>query len=266
LTLKVKSFTVKRTNPRTAISRQHIWDSMLETNTQKIDIYGGRDPRDIPAYRFIDAAKYLSIALPTLRSWIRGRFYDVKGGKKFFKPVLCLPDPDQPMLSHTNLVEAFVLSSLRRRHRVDLERIRTAIKALEKEFKSKHPLAEHRFETYGKDIFVEIYGDLIDVGRGGQITMRELLEEYLTRVEHDPSGKAAKLYPFVRRQGTDQPKTVVINPYVSFGKPVIAGTGLPTRVVAERYKAGEDVLDIARDYGRKEEEINDAIRYELRVA
>jgi uncharacterized protein (DUF433 family) len=85
-------------------------------------------------------------------------------------------------------------------------------------------------------------------------------------VEHDPAGRAAKLYPFIRLTGTDQPRNVVINPYVSFGKPVIAGTGLPTRVVAERFKAGDPVAEIAADYGRKEEEIDDAIRYELRIA
>jgi uncharacterized protein (DUF433 family) len=239
---------------------------MLIANTSKPDIYGGRDPRDIPAYRFAEAAKYLNIALPTLRSWIKGRFYEVKGGRKFFKPVFYLPDPKQPLLSYINLVEAFVLSSLRRKHMIDLGKIRTAIRALEKEFNSKHPLAEYEFETYGKDVFVEKYGQLIDIGKGGQLAMRQLLQEYLTRVEHDPSGKAAKLYPFVRLNGTDQPKTVVINPYVSFGKPVIAGTGLPTHVVAERYKAGDSIPDLTRDYGRKEEEINDAIRYELRVA
>ena len=96
--------------------------------------------------------------------------------------------------------------------------------------------------------------------------MRQILQEYLTRVEYDPSGKAARLYPFIRLNRTDQPKSVVINPYVSFGKPVIIDTGLPTRVVAERYKAGDSIPEIARDYGRKEEEINEAIRYELRVA
>lgn len=85
-------------------------------------------------------------------------------------------------------------------------------------------------------------------------------------MEHDPAGKAARLYPFIRFEGTAQPKHVVINPFVSFGKPVIAGTGLPTRVVAERYKAGDSIPQLARDYGRKEEEIDDAIRYELRVA
>lgn len=238
----------------------------MRANSSKLDIYGGRDPRDIPAYRFADAAKYLNIALPTLRSWTRGRFYDVKDGRKFFRPVFDLPDAKQPLLSYTNLVEAFVLSSLRRTHMIDLGKIRTAIRALGRDFDSKHPLAEHRFQTYGKDVFVEKYGHLIDVGRDGQLAMRQVLQEYLTRVEHDPSGKAAKLYPFIRLSGTDQPKTVVINPYVSFGKPVIAGTGLPTHVVAERYKAGDSIPDLARDYGRKEEEINDAIRYELRVA
>jgi len=192
--------------------------------------------------------------------------YSVKEGKGFFKPVFSLPDPDQPLLSYTNLVEAFVLSSLRRQHKIDLYKIRIAIEALQRQFNSVHPLAEHAFETNGIDIFVQNYGELINVGRNGQLAMRQVLETYLTRVEHDPTGRAARLYPFIRMNGTDQPRNVVINPYVSFGKPVIAGTGLPTRVVAERFKAGDSIPLIAADYGRKEEEIDDAIRYELRIA
>ena len=239
---------------------------MPKANNSVIDIYGGRDPRDIPAYRLGDASKYLNIPSPTLRSWIKGYYYKIKGGRKFFKPVFALPDPDSPFLSYTNLVEAFVLSSLRRKHQIDLYKIRAAIKTLERGFNSRHPLAEHAFETNGIDVFVEKYGQLINVGRDGQLAMRQLLANYLTRVEHDPSGRAARLYPFIRLNGTEQPKNVVINPYVSFGKPVITGTGLPTRVVAERYKAGDSIPRIASDYGRKEEEIDYAIRYELRIA
>ena len=239
---------------------------MQRPDNPTIDIYGGHDPRDIPAYRFADAAKYLNIALPTLRSWTKGYYYKIKGGRKLFKPIFSLPAASVPLLSYTNLVEAFVLSSLRRKHNIDLSKIRIAIKSLQREFDSRHPLAEHRFETDGIDIFVEQYGQLVDVGRDGQLAMRQLLRDYLTRVEHDPSGRAARLYPFVRLDGAQQPKHVVINPYVSFGKPVITGTGLPTRVVAERFKAGDSIPQLAQDYGRKEEEIDDAIRYELRVA
>lgn len=237
-----------------------------EVDIANLDIYGGQDPRDIPAYRYSDAAKYLNLPLPTLRSWIRGRWYETKHERRRFQPVFHLPNPDVPLLSFTTLVEAYVLSGLRREHRVDLDKIRVAIRYVEKKFHSKHPLAEHQFQTNGVDVFVEHYGDLINASRDGQLAMKQVLQEYLTRVDHDPSGRAARLYPFLRLSGTAQPKSVVIDPYVSFGKPVIAGTGLPTRVVAERYKAGESIPEIARDYGRKAEEIDEAIRYELRVA
>lgn len=41
---------------------------------------------------------------------------------------------------------------------------------------------------------------------------------------------------------------------------------MPASVAAERYKAGDSAAELARDYGREEEEIEDAIRYELGVA
>lgn len=236
------------------------------SKAKALNIYGGRDPRGIPAYRLTDAAAYLNIPKATLRSWIKGYYYPIKGGKKLFEPIVHLPDPDVLLLSYTNLVEAFVLSSLRRKHKIDLFKIRKAIKSLQRKFKSRHPLAEHQFETNGIDLFVQQYGDLVNVGQNDQLAWRQILHNYLERVEHDPSGKAARLYPFIRLGDTDQPRNIVINPYVSFGKPVIAGTGLPTRVVAERYKAGDSIPQIARDYGRKDEEIDDAIRYELRIA
>jgi len=240
---------------------------MSKANASNLDIYGGEDPREIPAYRLVDAATYLNIPVPTLRSWVKGYYYPIKSGRRFFEPVFQLPESDVPLLSYTNLVEAFVLSSLRKKYQIDLYKIRQAIETLEKRFQSRHPLAEHEFETNGIDIFIQEYGgNLINVGLKDQLAMRQVLEDYLERVEHDPAGRAARLYPFIRLNGTEQPRNVVINPYVSFGKPVIAGTGLPTRVVAERFKAGDSIPQIAADYGRKEEEIDDAIRYELRVA
>ena len=42
-----------------------------------------------------------------------------------------------------------------------------------------------------------------------------------------------------------------------------AGSGIPTTIIAERYKAGESVDELADDYGRKRLEIEEAIRCEL---
>ena len=47
---------------------------------------------------------------------------------------------------------------------------------------------------------------------------------------------------------------------------MIAGTGLATEVIAERYKAGESIEELARDYERKAEEIEEAVRCELQAA
>ena len=56
---------------------------------------------------------------------------------------------------------------------------------------------------------------------------------------------------------------MVIDPHVSFGRPVLVGTGIPTAVIAERYKAGESIDELAGDYGRGPSEIEEAIRCEL---
>ncbi|MEC4890474.1 MAG: hypothetical protein RI101_10480 [Nitrospira sp.] len=42
-------------------------------------------------------------------------------------------------------------------------------------------------------------------------------------------------------------------------------TGIPTDVIAKRYKAGESVDDLAVDHGRRRLEIEAAIRCELSV-
>lgn len=153
---------------------------LVTSNQPNIDIYGGRDPREIPAYRLADAASYLRIPKTTLRAWIKGTYYGTGAHRKFFKPVFSLPEPDtSPFLSYTNLVEAFVLSGLRRKHRIDLYKIRTAILSLQERFNSQHPLAEHQFQTHGADLFVEEYGQLINVGQGWRFAMKQILKDYL---------------------------------------------------------------------------------------
>ena len=124
-------------------------------------------------------------------------------------------------------------------------------------------MAEQRFETDGLDLFIEKFDQLINVTQSGQIALREFLKAHLHRVEHEPTGTAVKLYPFTRKRDPREPKVVVIDPHISYGRPVLVGTGIPTAVVAERYKAGESIDELAEDYGRSRNEIEEAIRCEL---
>lgn len=225
------------------------------------------DIRTMSFYSFPEAAHYLHIPVTTLRSWVRTRKYSTRGGDQFFQPVIELPDDSQNLLSFINLVEIHVLDAIRRDHCISLHKIRIAIDFIKEELKSDRPLAYHKLETDGLDLFVEEYGQLINVSQSGQLALRELLQAHLRRIDRDSAGYALRLYPFTRKhlgqQLIEEPKTIVIDPRISFGRPVLAGTGIPTAIIAERYKAGEAIGALADDYGRPPLEIEEAIRCEL---
>jgi len=224
------------------------------------------DVRELPAYGIPEAAHYLGLPTSTLRSWVLGqRYKDRNGVANFFEPVIDIADRATRQLSFTNLVEAHVLSGLRRRHNISLPKVRKALEYLRNNFGSGRPLIEQRFATDGLSLFVEEYGKLVDISHEGQLAMKNILEAHLKRIARDPQGVPIKLYLFTRGHKADEPEVVVIDPRVSFGRPVLTGTGIPTSIIAERYKSGESIESLARDYGRSEEQIQDAIRCELEL-
>jgi uncharacterized protein (DUF433 family) len=233
---------------------------------QKQNFYGGQDPREMLAYGISEVAHYLQIPPSTLRSWVKGRNYPTEAGPGFFEPLIALPEyatEGPPGLSFMNVIEAHVLDALRREHRIAMHKVREALTYVEQLFPSKHPLADQKFETDGIDLFVDRYGQLINLTQQGQLAMRTVLRDYLSRIERDTTGVPIKLYLFTRTRSADEPKVIAMDPYVSFGRPVLEGTGITTTIIAERYKAGESIEELARDYACPPPAIQEAIRCEL---
>jgi uncharacterized protein (DUF433 family) len=192
--------------------------------------------------------------------------YGTGSERKMFKPVIQPAAKSPVALSFINLIEAHVLAAIRRKHRVDMPAVRRAIEFLKNKLGSGHPLADHKFETNGVDLFIERYGRLMSVSQGGQLAVRELLQAHLRRIDRDEKGFPLRLYPFTRVGETEQPKNIVIDPFISFGRAVISGTGVSTGIVAERFNAGESADELAHDYGCAREKIEEAIRCELSLA
>lgn len=216
------------------------------------------DARWLPAYTVGEAATYLRLPLATIRSWAEGRSYPTRGGTRKPKPVLQLPSPRPPMLSFVNLIEAHVLAAITRDHKIPLQTARRAMDFLGRWLDSDHPLIERSLETDRRDLFVR--------EAGGQRAMREVLDLYLSRIEWDEAGLASRLYPFTGKAEPDAARSVVIDPRLAFSKAVLAGTSVPTQVIAERFKAGESPDCLADDYGRGPSEILEAIRCEFKLA
>lgn len=204
--------------------------------------------------------------MSTLRSWARGQHYRTKAGPQPFEPVIDFDDPARKLLSFTNLVELHVLIQMRRVHGLQLPKVRKAIRFVGEHLGVDHPLARQRFQTDGVELLVEHLGDLVAASAHGQILIRDVLVDALRRVEADETGLAARLFPYTRSPGTASPRLVVLDPRIAFGRPVLAGTGIPTAVLAERFSAGESMAGLARDYGREVDEIEEAIRCERPLA
>jgi len=228
----------------------------------------GRSPREIPAYSVGEVAHYLRAPKATIRAWAVGQ--------GDFRAVIDIPAHDgPPLLSFVNLVEVHVLDALRRAHSVPLPRVRKALHFLKRQFEGvAHPLADIDLMTDGLDLFLNSYGALINISQDGQIALRKVLEAHLRRVDRDEAGAALRLFPFTRKrplalvpvEAQSEPRVIVIDPRISFGRPSLVGTGIPTGVIAERYKAGESIEELAADYRRDALEIQEAIRCELQAA
>jgi len=216
------------------------------------------DPRSAPAYAVAEAAALVRVPVSTLKTWIHGEGASSRG-------LLILPISRPRLLSFAHLVEAFVLAAIRRGHGVALQRVRKAIRYVQRELHVERPLIHAKFKTDGVDLFVDQWGKLVNASKDGQVAMRGALESSLKRVDWDRNGLAIRLFPWVRAS-EPQPKCIVIVPERGFGRPTLAGTGIRVEVVVERYRAGESPAELATDYRVPVELIDDAVRSELREA
>ena len=56
--------------------------------------------------------------------------------------------------------------------------------------------------------------------------------------------------------------TIVMDPRIAFGRPVITGRGISTAAIVGRSDAGESITDMAQDYDLTIEQVEAAIVYD----
>ena len=214
------------------------------------NIYGGNDPRDIAVYTVAEAAHYVRTPPQTLRSWVAGRLDSDR------LPLISVPEYDPPRLSFNNLIEAYTLRALRIKHQVSIRAAREAINFAERAFTiTRLFLHPRELRTGAGQVFLEKYGEFVNLNRSGQIAIAKFLEEHLNRIELDDLNLPIRLYPFE----TDTNKIIAIDPRIAFGRPIIASRGISTMAIIDRVNAGEREEEIAEDYGLDFRDVEEAI-------
>jgi uncharacterized protein (DUF433 family) len=153
--------------------------------------------------------------------------------------VVSVPDKRQHLLSFVNLIELYALRALRIEHALKLSGVLEVLGFAQ----SGAPLLAH----------------LINLNRAGPLDIKADLNGLLTRIQFK-RGLAIRFFPIVPSR-TDA-RTVMLDPKVSFGRPVLVSCGVTTSAIVDRINAGEEPKALAKDYDTDETEIMDALAYE----
>ncbi len=205
---------------------------------------------DQPAYSLLQVAQYVRVPYATLRAW--------SGKDGLIKPAAATH------FSFNNLNEANVLKAMRRTHKLPLQRIRSALRELASIRKTEHPLLDESFETDGVNLCIREQEDVINLSKHSQKEFREFVTLYLQRVKRNDEGRITVFYPFIVEDTAAEPKTIAISSAISFGKPVLTGTGISTAVIAGRFNARDSITSLAHEYQIDASVLEDAIRWENR--
>jgi len=212
-------------------------------------------------YTFAEAARYVRMPASTVRYWAKGGSVTTADRRVHFEQVLA--GPPREALTFLDLTELLVVRELRETFNLSLRTIRRAQSYVQRDF--DRPWYLYELGVHGGDIFIShIEATPIAATRSGQLALHGFLDELLLRVRADQHGTPTDIFP--RLAESSEPRPVRISPVVSFGYPTIRDTGIRTSAVASRFDAGEEIDDIALDYGIAHGLIADAIRFQVVAA
>lgn len=195
----------------------------------------------IGIYARADAARLLGMTPARLRRWVGGYTYWLKNGstasaRRHQPPVVRtdLPVIDEKIaLSFLELMELRVVKAIVDAG-ISLQHVRVAARIASEYFHTDHPFASRRVFTDGRAIFSAVSDEVAAPnvvrwkhGEIEQIIAGGIFEQFLSEIEFDAATSLAfRWWPLGRTT------PVVLDPRVSFGAPVVAGTSVRTSVVA----------------------------------
>ncbi len=156
------------------------------------------------------------------------------------------------------LVTLALAFEVRRRGVPEVE-IRRGLRTLRGLHQVEQPLAHRAIldtvSTSGSSFVALAEGDWLDIGRGGQVALKDVVALYLSPLKFDDAGVASAWQPS---------PFILLDPRVQAGAACVAGTRIPTATVHLLVQS-ESIEDIADEYGLTAEQVIAADKFEQRL-
>lgn len=214
----------------------------------------------IGLYSVQEAAAYTKIQPAKIRRWLMG-YHDQN--KHYHPPLWQSPlnSDDVDAITFGDLLELRFVDAFRT-HGVSLQAIRCAAHHARDYFQSPYPFTCHQFLTDGRHIFAEVReetGDesIIDLARKQSVFVSIIRPSLYSGIKYNQAGQAAKWHPMAKSQ------RVYLDPQVSFGKPVVSYSAVPTDSLFQSWKAEEqDTNLVARLFDVDVADVTAAVKFE----
>jgi uncharacterized protein (DUF433 family) len=208
-------------------------------------------------YTFKEAARYTGLKGSRVREWFRHR---PDAGRKAIFVSDYEPADGQQAISFYDLIDVYVAGHLRE-HGVSLQTLRKVYAKLKNDFETEHPFCRHELLTDGKIVFVrgldQKGNDEVMEVLSRQKVFPRILLPFLKTIDYDDS--LAKRW----RIG----ESVVMDPRICFGRPIVEAARVPTYILATAYRANsEDAERVASWHGVSPKDVLAAVKFENRFA
>jgi len=217
-------------------------------------------------YSVPEAARLTGVSSQRIRRWLQGYEFRSAGETRRSPAVWT---PDLPViggvlaLSFRDLMEIRFVDAFLERG-VSWKTLRAAEAAAAMEIHSSHPFSTRKFKAYGRTILYEFAtaeGErrLLELVEG-QYNIPAVVGPHLYSGVVFSKSRAVKWFPLAGSQ------RVVLDPKRSFGQPIVVPESVPTKILAQAFRAEGSIERVARWFVVDPQSVEDAVEYENKLA
>lgn len=211
-------------------------------------------------YQMAQVDRILALSGGTAKRWIDG--YSRVGRR--FPPVVRPETTGDDAVTWGEFAETRLLAEYRESG-IPMVRMRPAVEKLRERFNRLYPLAYAHpwLDSDGRELVMRVQEEVrlerrlqFVVVRNGQISLNLPVDRFVSSADFGEGGEVRRInpYPDLNR--------VWLDPLRQFGEPTVRS--VPTAVLAEQFRAGDPIAQLAEIYELSDDWVEQAIRYELR--
>lgn len=218
------------------------------------------NPLEIPMYYPAEISRLIKISIPRVHRWLKGYEYIYRSNIRRQEPLF-----RKHKIYYATFLDLIDLLLVKRLldYGLSLQKIRKALDEAREILGIDH-FANETFFTDGVNICLMIKDKkgndaaIIELLSKGQFVLKQIIQELAHQIDFDEITKLAR-----RWFPLEGNHLVVLDPHVSFGRPVIYKKGIPTEVIYELYIAEKKNTDVVCAWmSLSPDEVNAAIKFE----